>query len=417
MSRFKKITDVWDFLNEIPMFQKSGASASNFSLDKINAFCELLGNPQDEYPTIHVAGTNGKGTTSYLLEQVYAEAGYKTGLFTSPHLIRYNERVRVCRQEIPDSEILRFFQVSEPFFEKIKLTYFEISTALAFWYFADQKVDIAVIETGLGGRLDSTNIISSEVAVMTSIGLDHQDILGDTKEKIAREKAGIIKRNKPVVIGDITGSVRKEISEAARKMNAPLYEAKHLDPKWDQGNISLRSGKMNLNTHFKESVNKWNVAMVYLTIEILVEKFPVSHSVFKKAVELFPGAPARFERLHTELDWYFSGSHNEQALRSSVEALEEIAPKEEWTLIFSALKDKWNPQMKEYFSGYKQAYFVEQQGERAKSYREIQKEMDVLQLDEQNSKIILKELKTALVIFMGSFYFYPIAKRWTTDVS
>ena len=156
MSRFKSIEDVWDFLNDMPVFQKTGAAASNFDLENIRSFCDRLGNPQNQFPKIHVAGTNGKGTTCYLLEQIYSKDGFKTGLFTSPHLLKYNERVRVQQKEIPDDQILDFFRATESIFDDIRLSYFEISTALSFWYFAKQDIDIAIIETGLGGRLDST---------------------------------------------------------------------------------------------------------------------------------------------------------------------------------------------------------------------------------------------------------------------
>src|SRR5690554_4076019 len=147
MSRFQHIDDVWTFLDAIPMFQNAGISAANFSFDNIREFCRRLGNPHLKFPVIHIAGTNGKGTTAYLLEECYHNSGYKTGLFTSPHLLRYNERVRVNQKEIGNDELLQFFKNAEPIFREIKLSYFEVSTALAFWYFAKQNVDIGIIET------------------------------------------------------------------------------------------------------------------------------------------------------------------------------------------------------------------------------------------------------------------------------
>lgn len=417
MSRFKTIEDVWSFLNDIPMFQKSGAAASNFSLDNIRFFCERLGDPQDEFKSIHVAGTNGKGTTCYLLEQIYAQSGYKTGMFTSPHLLRYNERVRIDQQEISDEDILEFFQAAESIFDDIYLSYFEISTALAFWYFARQQVDVAIIETGLGGRLDSTNILTPEVSVITSIGLDHQDILGDTTEKIAREKAGIIKEDKPVVIGDISGIELSVIKSVAYSKSSEIFESAVLHPEWKAGTLHLKSQSITLKNSFHEKVNRWNVAMAWKVTELLDDELPVKIESKKQAIESFPGAPARFEKLHPEYEWYFSGSHNKQALESSLETIKRIKPKEDWVLFFSVMKDKWNPELPEVYSGFKEAFFVEQEGERAKKFDEIKDQMNVQKVDEINAKIILKELKTELVIFMGSFYFYDIAKRWTTDVS
>ena len=193
MSSFNSINDVYKWLNEIPMFGKTGASAANFSLRSIRRFCAELGNPQDTYPTIHVAGTNGKGTTCQMLASVCQSAGYKTGLYTSPHLLDYRERFRVNAAQITEQDLLRFFRRFDELLKRYSLTYFEISTAIAFWFFEQQKVDIAIIETGLGGRLDATNIITPEVSVITSVGLDHTDILGDSLGKIAKEKGGIIK--------------------------------------------------------------------------------------------------------------------------------------------------------------------------------------------------------------------------------
>ncbi|MEX0723871.1 MAG: Mur ligase family protein [Gracilimonas sp.] len=417
MSRFNSIDDVWVFLDSIPMFQKAGNSAANFSLDNIRAFCEAIGNPQDKYPTVHVAGTNGKGTTSYLLENIYSEAGYKTGLFTSPHLLRYHERVRVGKQEISDEKLLEFFQQAEAVFDKIKLSYFEISTALAFWYFADQEVDIAIIEAGLGGRLDSTNIITPEVSVITSIGLDHQNILGNTLGEIAAEKSGIIKTGKPVVTGNIEGSPQRVIEEAAKEKKSAILRSSALNPEWNSGVITLNNGELEVKTLFRESVNKWNVAMCYLVTEVLKPQFPVSKEEFIAAVEKFKGAPGRFEKIHPEFEWYFSGSHNAQALESSLEGVQAIKSISESVLVFSAMKDKLNSEMMGHFRGFKKAYFVEQEGERAAKFSDVKDALDVELMDESQKENILNELKTELVIFMGSFYFYPIVKRWTANVS
>jgi len=417
MSRFDSIDDVWMFLNSIPMFQKAGTSAANFSLDAIRAFCEAVGNPQDQFPSIHVAGTNGKGTTSYLLEKIYSDAGYKTGLFTSPHLLRYNERVRVSQQEITDQQILKFFRTVDDLLKEIKLSYFEISTALAFWLFAEHETDIVIIEAGLGGRLDSTNIITPQVSVITSIGLDHQNILGDTMEEIAAEKAGIIKERIPVVIGNILGSARTIIEEAARLKQAPLTNSEKLDPQWNEGTVTLKKTGIKIKTSFKEPVNRWNIAISYTVAEILQDQFPVAETKLLNAIENFEGAPGRFEKIHPEYEWYFSGSHNSQALESSLEGIRAIKSVSETVLVFSAMKDKLNPEMFNYLKGFKKAYFIEQEGERAAKFSDVKDDLQVELLDESQKENILNELKTELVIFMGSFYFYPIVKRWTENVS
>ncbi|MEQ8525363.1 folylpolyglutamate synthase/dihydrofolate synthase family protein [Gracilimonas sp.] len=417
MKLFDRIEDVWAYLESIPMFQKSGTSAANFSLDNIRAFCKRLGNPQDKYPSIHVAGTNGKGTICYLLEKTYSDAGYKTGLFTSPHLLRYNERVRINGQEISNEQLLKFFQEANLLLDEIKLSYFEISTALAFWYFAQQEVDLAIIETGLGGRLDSTNIITPEVSVITSIGLDHQDVLGDSLEEIAREKAGIIKKNKPVVLGNITGNPLHEIERIAEEQESTVYRTASLEPEYEGGIISLKNGSIKFKTTFRESVNKWNVACVWKVIEILRQKFKVDEEQAIHSIESFSGAPGRFEKLHPELEWYFSGSHNAQALESSLKAVEDMKSKSESILVFSGMKDKLSPDVIGQLHGFKKAYFVEQEGERAAKFEDIRKLIEAELITEKGKEIILNELQTELVIFMGSFYFYPIVKRWTTNVS
>ncbi|MGK7389609.1 MAG: bifunctional folylpolyglutamate synthase/dihydrofolate synthase, partial [Candidatus Cyclobacteriaceae bacterium M2_1C_046] len=190
---FNSIESVNSYLESIPKFQTSGKSAANFDLDHFKKFCNELGNPESKYPTIHVAGTNGKGSTCQILASIYQRAGYRVGMYTSPHLLNFSERFKINGIEISDAKLVEFFNAFESQLKKNGLSYFEISTAIAFWYFASQQVDLAIIEVGLGGRLDATNIIKPEVSVITNISLDHTDILGDSVNEIAREKAGIIK--------------------------------------------------------------------------------------------------------------------------------------------------------------------------------------------------------------------------------
>src|SRR5690554_337765 len=190
------------FINNLPMFQKSGSSAYRKDLGNIVAICNHLGNPQNNFKSIHVAGTNGKGSTSHMLASILQESGYKTGLTTSPHLKDFRERVRVNGEICPESFVIKFVNENANFIEELKASFFEVAVAMAFAYFSKEKLDIAVIETGLGGRLDSTNIIHPDLSLITNIGLDHTEILGKTLAEIAKEKAGIIKPNTPVVIGE-----------------------------------------------------------------------------------------------------------------------------------------------------------------------------------------------------------------------
>jgi len=408
---FKTIKDVWGYLENIPKFQDKGALASNFELENITKFCDLIDNPQNDFPSIHVAGTNGKGTTCYLLEAVYQKAGFKTGLFTSPHLNRYNERFRINGEEVNDSLILNFFQRFSAPLKQVPLTYFEISTALSFWLFKDESVDLAIIETGLGGRLDSTNIINSELAIITSIGLDHQNILGNTEKEIAKEKAGIIKSLKPVILANISLENECVISDIAAKKRSKVYRAKDIEPFWNKGICTFKNLSLSISTQLIEEINKWNIASAYQACKLMEKSFPVSNEIFVSAVEEFGGAPARFEKLSTKRDWYFSGAHNIQALKSTLETADNLSNKST-VIVFSLMQDKVNNEVLERINGYKHKFYHEIDTERAASFEEIHKLMDVKSIKENTFKSILKEFETSLVIFTGSFYFYRTVKRW-----
>ncbi|MBO6621537.1 MAG: bifunctional folylpolyglutamate synthase/dihydrofolate synthase [Balneola sp.] len=413
MNTFNYIKDVWEYLDKIPKFQDKGASASNFELEDITKFCRSIGDPQNSFPSIHVAGTNGKGTTCHLLEAVYQKAGYKTGLFTSPHLFRYHERFRINGEETHDEHILKFFQSFSEELAEIPLTYFEISTALAFWIFEKEEVDIAIIETGLGGRLDSTNIIDSELSIITSIGLDHQDILGATEAEIAKEKAGIIKSEKPVILGNIFGESEHVIIGIAEKKNAKVFKVRELIPEFDKGSFSLKNESLFIQTHFVEDVNKWNLAAVYQAVKVLEDQFKVYENDLMEAFEEFKGVPARFEKLDENKNWYFSGAHNVQALTSTMQTIDDL--EEDAVFIFSIMKDKLVPEVIEIIKEREHKFYFELNTERAASFKDIKQRMSAEKIDENTYKSILKEFETSLVIFTGSFYFYSTVKRWVSN--
>lgn len=207
---------------QLPMFTRDGASAIKKDIDNTVRFCEALGNPHQLFKSIHVAGTNGKGSTSHTLASILGEAGYKTGLYTSPHLLDFRERIRVNGQMIPEEAVLRFINEHRRLVEEIQPSFFETTVAMAFDYFAQEQVDIAVIEVGLGGRLDSTNIIHPELCVITNIGMDHTDQLGDTLIQIAGEKAGIIKSEVPVIVSERDESIAHVFERKAEEQKAPL---------------------------------------------------------------------------------------------------------------------------------------------------------------------------------------------------
>jgi dihydrofolate synthase / folylpolyglutamate synthase len=207
---------------QLPMFHRVGAAAYKDNLDSTLALSKLCGAPETKFPCIHVAGTNGKGSVANMLASILQEAGYKTGLFTSPHLKDFRERIRINGEMIFQKDVASFIAKHEADFEKIKPSFFELSFALAMQHFADQKVDIAVIETGMGGRLDSTNIVDPVLSIITNISYDHMEFLGNTLPKIAAEKAGIIKPNVPVVIGKTQPETKNIFETTANNLMAPI---------------------------------------------------------------------------------------------------------------------------------------------------------------------------------------------------
>ncbi len=220
--------------NQMPMFERQGASGYKEGLSNTLALDDHFGHPHQSFKTIHVAGTNGKGSVSHTLAAVLQECGYRVGLYTSPHLVDFRERIRVNGQEIPEDYVVDFVEQERAFFEPLHPSFFEVTTALAFKYFRERRVDIAVVEVGLGGRLDCTNIIEPLLSVITNISFDHTQFLGDTLAKIAGEKAGIIKRHTPVVIGEATEETRPVFEAKAREMDAPIIFAED-NPQVEEG--------------------------------------------------------------------------------------------------------------------------------------------------------------------------------------
>lgn len=212
-----------DYLyDRLPMFSKQGASAIKKDLVNIKKLCEALGNPHQQFKSIHVAGTNGKGSTSHMLAAILQTAGYKTGLYTSPHLLDFRERIRVNGETISKDEVITFVETNKFLFEEIQPSFFEVTVAMAFYFFAKQEVDFAIIETGLGGRLDSTNIIHPLISVITNISLDHTSILGNSLQEIAIEKAGIIKERTPLVISEKMQITAPLFAEKAREKHSKI---------------------------------------------------------------------------------------------------------------------------------------------------------------------------------------------------
>lgn len=221
--KYEEIT-AWMF-SRLPMYQQQGGVAYKKDLSRTELFAAHLGHPENKFKSIHVGGTNGKGSTAHMLAAVLQEARHKVGLYTSPHLKDFRERIKINDTQISENFVIDFIKENKLFLERHQLSFFEMTVGMAFSYFEKQNVDIAVIEVGLGGRLDSTNIITPEVSVITNIGMDHTQFLGETLKEIATEKAGIIKVNVPVVIGETQDEIQSVFSDKAKTVNADLFFA------------------------------------------------------------------------------------------------------------------------------------------------------------------------------------------------
>ena len=247
--------------NSTPMFQRVGGAAYKEGLENTRILDAHFGHPHRNYRTIHVAGTNGKGSCSHTLATILQEAGYRTGLYTSPHLTDFRERIRVNGQPVSQAYVTDFVEHERAFFEPLHPSFFELTTAMAFRYFADERVDVAVVEVGLGGRLDCTNIITPDLSVITNISFDHVQFLGHTLAEIAGEKAGIIKRGVPVVIGEATPETRPVFLAKAREMEAPLYFAEE----------NGRNDYPNLEFELKGDYQQKNLRTLLTAIPLLQE--------------------------------------------------------------------------------------------------------------------------------------------------
>lgn len=288
-------TTNWMF-NQLPMYQLVGATAYKADLHNTVELLNILDNPQNKFKTIHVAGTNGKGTTSHTLASIFQEHGFKTGLYTSPHLHDYRERIRINGAMIPEQNVIDFVAEHKGQMEKMQLSFFEMATGMAFDYFAKEKVDIAVVEVGMGGRLDCTNVIRPELSIITQISMDHMHFLGDTLEKIAGEKAGIIKANTPVVIGETQTEIEHVFKDKAGECNAPIHFADkifdcdkvHVESLeyqefdiWKNSELYMEAVRYPLLGYYQ----KKNVTTIMCAIDILKDRFNITKKEIADGLE------------------------------------------------------------------------------------------------------------------------------------
>lgn len=420
MNTFNSIEDINRFLDTLPVFGKSGKSAARFDLEPFRRFCEMMGNPQDQFPAIHVGGTNGKGSTCQIIASVYQQAGYTAGLYTSPHILHFSERFMCNGEEITEDELIGFFRHYAPAIEQFRPTYFELSTAIAFWWFARKEADIGIIEVGLGGRLDATNIITPAASIITNVSYDHTNILGNTIGDIAREKAGIIKPGIPVIVGNISHEAKTVVSKAAENARSRVYDISHLQPSFDDGKYFLQTeaGDLAIETELETPVQGFNIAVAWQTVHVLRRRFPVKRREFVEGVALvrtrYPGR-ARFSRLIKESPWYFDGAHNYEAIRAMKEKVETIQPVSDTILVLSIMRDKINREIINELLEFNKIFYYSLKMERAATFKEMQQwlpEVIPFPASTRSRKVFFKEFGSKLVIFAGSFYFYTTVRDW-----
>lgn len=323
-----KETLEWMFA-QLPMYQHQGASAYKKDLINTLLLSTHLKNPERDIKAVHIAGTNGKGSVSNMLASILQEAGYKVGLYTSPHLKDFRERIKINGKDIPEGYVVSFIRENKTFFEAHQLSFFEMTVGLAFRYFEDEAVDIAIIETGMGGRLDSTNIITPLISVITNIGMDHTQFLGNTIGAIAYEKAGIIKAGIPVVIGEYTHETKPVFIRKAEECSAPIYFASE---------SIYREYESDLTGDYQQQNRK----TVLKAIELLQNHFRISEDNISEGlshVMTNTGFVGRWQKIHSKPDAYCDTAHNSHGLKI---VLNQIAKQEFETLriVFGVVNDK-----------------------------------------------------------------------------
>ncbi|HDP76154.1 MAG TPA: bifunctional folylpolyglutamate synthase/dihydrofolate synthase [Bacteroidales bacterium] len=370
---------------QLPIFQRIGKAAYKADLGNTLKLDEYFKHPHRTFKSIHVAGTNGKGSTSHMLAAVLQKAGYRVGLYTSPHLKDFRERIRVNGEMIPENEVASFVSKHKGFFDQIKPSFFEMTVALAFDYFARKNLDIAVIEVGLGGRLDSTNIINPILSIITNIGFDHTELLGDTLPKIASEKAGIIKPNIPVVVSNYQPEVEEVFTAKAKEMNAPIYFAdkeiqvyeQYIDTKGLQVFKLTGNGKdVKVEIDLLGNYQRYNISGVLKSIEILRGKdFSIPDSAIidgLRNVQLLTGLMGRWQKISENPLIYCDTGHNTNGIQYVVDQINHT-PHNKLHMVIGAVADKNIDEMLALLPQNATYYFTQAAIPRALNHEELMK--------------------------------------------
>ncbi len=405
---------------QLPMFSRVGAAAYKKDLTNTLKLCEALGNPQLKFKSVHIAGTNGKGSVSHMLASVMQENGYKTGLYTSPHIKEFTERIRINGLEVETDWIIDFVEKNKGIIEEVKPSFFEITVVMSFQYFAEQDVDIAIIETGLGGRLDSTNVVTPLLSVITNIGLDHTDMLGDTLALIAGEKAGIIKKNVPVIISETQEETEAIFFRKAHAMHAPILFADTIFSEARAGhNIMLinqsNSEMIKLKLDLLGSYQYKNAKAVLLACHLLTRNgFVLDKEKNEEAlskVKVNTGMKGRFDIQSEKPRVIYDVSHNEAGIKLTLAQIEKMQYGQ-LHIVCGFVKDKDVRKALLAFPAEAHFYFTQAKVPRALSVDELvakAKELDIeghafAQIQEALNAAKEKASEQDIILVIGSFF-------------
>jgi len=406
------------------MFSRSGAKAYKADLKNTIILCNYLDNPQDKIKTVHIAGTNGKGSVSHILAAIFQENSYKTGLYTSPHLKDFRERIKINGNMIPESFIIDFVERTKSISEEIKPSFFELTFAMALDYFAQQKVDVAIIETGLGGRLDSTNIITPLLSIITNISFDHKDILGDTLAKIAFEKAGIIKPGIPVVIGESIPETKAVFENKAQETGSEIIFAENkneiISNNYDLSHLDIevlnkeKKEKNNYRLDLNGLYQTKNILTVLSAVEVLKNYFHLKEEKIKSAfsnVKKLTGLHGRWEVIHQKPTIVLDVAHNEDGIKQLINQINK-SKFQKLHIVFGMVKDKDLEKVLEQFPQNANYYFTKAQNPRALPEDELLQRAQQFNLKGASSSTVNTALKSAmgnsseddLIIVCGSVF-------------
>jgi dihydrofolate synthase/folylpolyglutamate synthase len=368
----------------LPMFSRTGPAAYRASLDNTLALCMAFDNPQQKFKSVHVAGTNGKGSVSHMLAAILKTAGYKTGLYTSPHLRDFRERIRINGEMVDESFVIEFTKKIQSLVDELDPSFFEVTVVMAFEWFARKKVAIAIIETGLGGRLDSTNVIRPELSVITQVGMDHMNLLGHSLPEIAAEKAGIIKNRIPVVVGEYNEKINQVFDNIAKERNAPLVNAsqkrKAINWNWKNGRLYVelaREGKTDHETYELDLPGIYQIKNLVTTLEacsVLHDQgWAITPDHLRYALlhtKELTGLHGRWEMISDAPRVILDVAHNEDGIRQLVRQL-EVTDYHELHLVLGFVKDKDIEHLLSLLPGTAHYYFTQASIPRALSYNEL----------------------------------------------